>query len=228
MPMVSFTGSTAVKFNLQYIYSCSSKCYFKCYCSCFTYHFFYSFLFSVKPENVQLSTNITANKTCPDSHWNFTCLVGAANPEVTYYQLLENDIAVDTDSSGMWMRTLSNSGFFTYKCLANNTVGTTISVNEENVTIAGNNFTSIFYFLRKRLLYVLFVCQKISLLRVVECMKFNNFKFLFPLASYADILSTPELAQSSEGLLLRNLPPQIDLCKCLRGQVEGWARLVTN
>ena len=119
-----------------------------------------SFLFSVKPENVQLLTDITVNKTCLGSHWNFTCLVGAANPEVTYYQLLENDIAVDTDSSGMWMRTLSNSGFFTYKCLANNTVGTTISVNEENVTIAGNNFTSIFYFLRKRLLYVLFVCRK--------------------------------------------------------------------
>ena len=65
-------------------------------------------------------------------------------------------------------------------------------------------------------------------LRVVESMKFNNFKFLFPLASYADILSTPELAQSSEGHLLRNLPPQIDLCKYLRGQVDGWARLVTN
>ena len=119
-----------------------------------------SFLFSVKPENVQLLTNITVNKTCPGSHWNFTCLVGAANPEVTYYQLLENDVAVDTDSSGMWMRTLSNSGFFTYKCLANNTVGTTISVNEENITIAGNHFTSIFNFLRKRLPYVLFVCQK--------------------------------------------------------------------
>ena len=44
------------------------------------------------------------------------------------------------------------------------------------------------YFLHKILLDVLFVCQKISLLRVVESMKFNNFKFLIPLASYADIL----------------------------------------
>lgn len=70
--------------------------------------------------------------------------------------------------------------------------------------------------------------EKISLLRVVESMKFNNFKFLYPLASYADILLIPELAQSSEGHLLRNLPPQKDLCKCLRGQVDGWVRLVTN
>lgn len=144
MPMVAFTGSTTVKFNLQYIYTCSSKCNFKYSCSCFTYQFFYSFLFSVEPENVQLSTNITVNKTCPGSHWNFTCLVGAANPEVTSYQLLENDIAVDTGSSGMWIRTLSNSGEFIYKCMANNTVGPKISSNEKNITIAGNNFTTIF------------------------------------------------------------------------------------
>ena len=110
------------------------------------FNFFYSFLFSVKPENVQLSTNITVNKTCPGSYWNFTCLVGAANPEVTSYQLLENDIAVDTGTSGTWIRTLSNSGVFTYKCLANNTVGPTISANEKNITITGNNFTSLMQF----------------------------------------------------------------------------------
>ena len=100
-------------------------------------------LFSVKPENVQLITNITANNTCPGGYWNFTCSVGAANPQVTSYQLLENDIAVDTDSSGMWIRTLSNSGEFIYKCLANNTVGSTISANEKKITVASNDFTSL-------------------------------------------------------------------------------------
>ena len=113
----------------------------------FLINFCYSFLFSVKPKNVQLSTNITVNKTCPGSYWNFTCLVGAANPQVTSYQLLENDIAVDTSSSGMWIRTLSNSGEFIYKCLANNTVGATISANEKKVNITGNNFTSILLFM---------------------------------------------------------------------------------
>ena len=97
-----------------------------------------SFLFSVKPDYVQLLTNYTANKTCPGSFWNFTCLVGPAKPDTFSYQLLSNDIVVDTDSSGMWVRLLSSSGVFTYKCLANNTVGTTISENEKNITVAGN------------------------------------------------------------------------------------------
>ena len=83
-------------------------------------------------------TNFTANKTCPGSFWNFTCLVGPAKPDTFSYQLLSNDIVVDTDSSGMWVRLLSSSGVFTYKCLANNTVGTTISENEKNITVAGN------------------------------------------------------------------------------------------
>ena len=120
------------KYN--FIYSCS--CFFECQ---------FSFvLFSVKPENVQLLTNITANNTRPGGYWNFTCSVGAANPQVTSYQLLENDIAVDTSSSGMWIRTLSNSGEFTYKCLANNTAGSTISANEKKIAITGNNCTLIF------------------------------------------------------------------------------------
>lgn len=59
------------------------------------------------------------------------------------YQLLANDVVVDTDSSlGMWVRLLSNSGVFTYKCLANNSVGTTISENEKNITVAGNYYTA--------------------------------------------------------------------------------------
>ena len=89
-------------------------------------------------------TNVTANKTCPGGYWNFTCSVGVANPQVTSYQLLENDIVVDTSSSGMWIKKLSNSGAFIYKCRANNTVGSTISANEKNIYIAGNNFTHIF------------------------------------------------------------------------------------
>ena len=96
------------------------------------------FYFTVKPDNVQLLTNFTANKTCPGSFWNFTCLVGPAKPDIFSYQLLANDVVVDTDSSGMWVRLLSSSGVFTYKCLANNTVGTTISENEKNITVAGN------------------------------------------------------------------------------------------
>ena len=127
---MSLLNTSSPKKQIQFI-----KILFKCK--------FLFVLFSVKPENVQLITNITANNTCPGGYWNFTCSVGAASPQVTSYQLLENDIAVDTNSSGMWIRTLSNSGEFIYKCLANNTVGSTISANEKTITVASNDFTSL-------------------------------------------------------------------------------------
>ena len=60
---------------------------------------------------------------------NFICSVGSANPPVTFYQLLINDVVVDTSSSGLWIRMLTNSGVFTYKCLANNSLGTTNSTS---------------------------------------------------------------------------------------------------
>ena len=74
---------------------------------------------------MKLLTNFTANKICPGSFWSFSCFVGPAKPDMFSYQLLANDVVVDTDSSlGMWVRLLSNSDVFTYKCLANNSVGT--------------------------------------------------------------------------------------------------------
>lgn len=82
------------------------------------------FFISVKPADVQLSTNATASQTFVGSYLKFTCSVGSANPQVISYHLLRNDSVVDTKSSGMWIRMLSSSGMFTYKCLANNTVGT--------------------------------------------------------------------------------------------------------
>lgn len=121
------------------------------------------FLFSVKPENVQLLTNITANKTCPGDYWNFTCLVGPANPDKITYQLLGNDTVVDSDSSGMWIRLLSSSGVFSYKCLANNTVGTTISETGKNITVAGNNCVSILQFMPSNITFRLQEIVKIQM-----------------------------------------------------------------
>ena len=60
---------------------------------------------------------------------NFTCSVGSANPPVTSYQLLKNDVVVDTSSSGMWIRMLPNIRVITYKCRVNNTVGTANSTS---------------------------------------------------------------------------------------------------
>ena len=59
------------------------------------------------------------------------------------YQLFENDIPVlDGDTAGVWNRTMSSQGSFTYRCVANNTVGT----SDKNVTIIvnGNEFVNAF------------------------------------------------------------------------------------
>ena len=94
-------------------------------------------LFSVKPENVRLSTSAIGNQACLGSYLNFTCTVSSsANPPVFSYQLLKNDVVVDTNSSGMWIRMPSSSGDFSYKCVAKNTVGTANSPSV-NVTVGG-------------------------------------------------------------------------------------------
>ena len=56
-------------------------------------------------------------------------------PDVHTYQLLENDIPVaDSDTAGVWKRTMSAQGIFSYRCVANNTVGT----SDKNVTVTVN------------------------------------------------------------------------------------------
>ena len=62
--------------------------------------------------------------------------MASANPPVTSYQLLENDVVVDTSSSGMWIRMLPNIRVITYKCRVNNTVGTANSTSVI-ITFAG-------------------------------------------------------------------------------------------
>lgn len=102
---------------------------------CFRRFQFFSLIifFSVKPENVQLSTNATGNQACLGSYLNFTCSVGSqGNPDIYYYQLFRNDTVLGTSSSGELIRMLSSSGVFTYKCQANNTVG---AANSTTVTV---------------------------------------------------------------------------------------------
>jgi len=87
-------------------------------------------LFSVKPENVQLETSAVDNKACEGETISINCsAVGV--PSVTAYQLFENGSVV-SDTSGTWGRTLSSGGVFIYKCVPNNTLGSTES---ESVTI---------------------------------------------------------------------------------------------
>ena len=90
-----------------------------------------------KPENVQLTTNTSANKACQNDILKLTCSVGDANP-VTSYQLFRNGTDVGESNTRMWVQTLSNSGVLMYKCVANNSVGSSESPSA-SITVNGNH-----------------------------------------------------------------------------------------
>ena len=85
------------------------------------------YLFSVKPEDVQLTTNVTANKACVNDVVFFNCSAANANPPVALYQFFENDVLFGSSSSGEFSKMVMNSGNLIYKCVANNTAGATSS-----------------------------------------------------------------------------------------------------
>ena len=60
----------------------------------------------------------------------FTCTV-EANPKADTFALYENGrmISDKTDTTGVWITTLDTGGEVTYKCQANNSIGTGTSEN---------------------------------------------------------------------------------------------------
>ena len=128
------------------------------------------YLFSVKPEDVQLTTNVTSNKACVNDVVFFNCSAANANPPVALYQLFENDVLFGSSSSGMFSKMVINSGNLTYKCVANNTAGATSSQNV-SITVNGeanNDFIKkwdVFCFLSCLLVFV-------SSLLAVKCITF--------------------------------------------------------
>ena len=100
-------------------------------------HFSFFFCLSaVKPENVNLTANVTTKETCLGLIVKFTCAADA-NPEVDKYSLYENDTIVDMDVSGVWIRPLNKSGHVIYRCEANNSLGNETS-NSITLTVGGN------------------------------------------------------------------------------------------
>lgn len=96
-------------------------------CNCVEIYYlliYFSFFFclsAVKPENVNLTANVTTKETCLDWVVNFTCEADA-NPAVHKYLLYENDTIVDMDVSGVWIRPLNKPGHVIYRCEANNSL----------------------------------------------------------------------------------------------------------
>ena len=97
-----------------------------------------SLLFSVKPEDVQLKTNVSANKACLNDVVFFNCSAADANPPAMYY-FFENDVLFGSSSSGMFSKVVMNSGNLTYRCVANNTAGTTSSRLNVSITVNGKS-----------------------------------------------------------------------------------------
>jgi len=93
------------------------------------------FLFSFldKPENLQFETSAVDSKACKGESISINCSADAV-PPVTSYELLENG-SVILETSGMWSRELSSGEVFIYKCVANNSLGSTES---ESVTVTVN------------------------------------------------------------------------------------------
>ncbi|KAL9964670.1 hypothetical protein ACROYT_G028345 [Oculina patagonica] len=85
-----------------------------------------------KPENIMLMIN--DSNICQGEVISITCSADG-KPDVHTYQLFENDVLVnDVGSSGVWHITMSAEGDVTYRCVANNTVGT----SSRNVTFSVN------------------------------------------------------------------------------------------
>ena len=86
---------------------------------------------------MQLTTNVTANKACLNDVVFFNCSAANANPPVALYQFFEDDVLFGSSSSGEFSKLVMNSGNLAYKCVANNTAGTTSS-QEVSITVNGN------------------------------------------------------------------------------------------
>ena len=83
---------------------------------------------------------VNDSEVCKGDIINITCSADG-KPSVHTYQLFENDVQLSDDgTAGVWKRTMSAEGIFTYRCVANNTVGT----SEKNLTVTVNG---IWYFL---------------------------------------------------------------------------------
>ena len=76
------------------------------------------------------------DKACRGNVVGFNCSA-IANPEVTSYQLFENETAIlNTSASGMWWKILESEGIFVYKCVANTSLGVEYSMGV-TVTVNG-------------------------------------------------------------------------------------------
>ena len=59
-----------------------------------------------------------------------------AVPSAVSFQLFKDNVPMETSDSGMWTKPLSEGGVFAYKCVANNSIGSTSSTTV-SITVNG-------------------------------------------------------------------------------------------
>ena len=103
------------------------------------------FLSLDKPENVNLMVNDSV--VCKGDVISITCSADG-KPAVHTYQLFENERSVNdgNSSAGVWIRKYLKGGDLSYRCVANNTVGT--AEKTVNVTVKGTVLEGSFYLLK--------------------------------------------------------------------------------
>ena len=79
---------------------------------------------------------VSESVVCKSDVISITCSA-AGKPAVHTYQLFENEIPVNDgkSSAGVWIRKYLKGGDLSYRCVANNTVGT--AEKTVNVTVKG-------------------------------------------------------------------------------------------
>ena len=87
-----------------------------------------------KPENLKFMVNDSV--VCKGDVISITCSADG-KPAVHTYQMFENEILVNdgNSSAAVWIRKYLKEGDFSYKCVANNNVGT--AEKNVNVTVKG-------------------------------------------------------------------------------------------
>ena len=92
------------------------------------------FFYLDKPENVKFMVNDSV--VCKGDVISITCSADG-KLAVHTYQMFENEIPVNdgNSSAAVWIRKYLKEGDFSYKCVANNTVGT--AEKTVNVTVKG-------------------------------------------------------------------------------------------
>ena len=121
---------------------------------------------------------------------SFTCTVAVTNPAVDTFTFYENGIVVSNKmDSGAWIKTLDTGGEMTYKCQANNSVGTSSS-RKILLSVKGEATKFLFFKNVSTTIIIILQCSLTEqrLTDLTQMFDFTSKALLVPLILYVEIL----------------------------------------